>query len=157
MAVGTNSFTTLAAGVIGAGVSMARPAPFEGRSTLTRASKRNVAAAANPRPSPIQFSRKRFCCFGRTPAVAVPLPATSSASPISIRAASSGDAGRGRSFFNSASSSEKSFMDDKVLFERRERVAITRRRRVLRNAERFRDLGKSELAPNLHDQDLALF
>ena len=83
----------------------------------------------------VRFQTQRdlelFCCLGNTPAVAVPRPATSSASPISIRAARSGEAGRGRSFFSSASSSEKSFMDDKVLFERGEGVAITRGRGVL--------------------------
>ena len=52
---------------------------------------------------------------------------------------------------------EKSFMDDKVPFERPERVAITRGRGVLGNPEGFADLRESELIPDLHDQHLALF
>src|SRR5256714_6071545 len=157
MAEGTKLSTAFAAGVIGAGVSRASPVCFEGRSTFTRARIRNVAAAASPSPSANQFGRNRRR-FGNTPAVAVPRPAASvSARLTSIRALRFGDAGRGRSFFNSASSSEKSFMDNKVLLEGAERVTITRRRRILGNRKGRRDLGKGELVPDLHDQHLPLF
>src|SRR5688500_1691250 len=150
-----NALSSLAAGAIGAGVSNASPVDLAGWSTLTRASSRKIAAAASPNPSANQFGRK-LRRFGNTPAVAVPRPATS-ARPTSIRAARSGEAGRGRSFFNSASSSEKSFMGDKILFQSGKRVAITRGRRVLRNPQRFSDLREGQLVPDFHDQHLPLF
>src|SRR2546423_3308049 len=156
MAAGTKLSTALAAGVIGAGVSNASPVDFDGRSTFTRARIRNVAAAARPSPSANQFGRN-FLCFGNTPAVATPRPAASCARLTSIRALKSGETGRGRSFFSSASSSEKSFMDDKVLLQGRQSVTITRCRRVLGNRKGRRDLGERQLVPDLHDQHLALF
>src|SRR5438045_6201591 len=156
MAAGTKLSTAFAAGVIGAGVSNASPVDFDGRSTFTRARIRNVAAAARPSPSANQCGRNRRC-FGNTPAVAVPRPAASDCARLtSIRALKSGETGRGRSFFNSASSSEKSFMDDKVLFQRGKRVTITRRRRVLGNRKGRRDLGEGELVPDFHYQHLPL-
>src|SRR3954469_21757421 len=157
MAEGTNaSATCFAAGVMGAGVNMARPVLFVGRSTFTRASMRNVVAAARPRPRANQFNRNRRC-FGRTPAVATPRPAASAARPISTRALSSGETPRGRSFFSSASSSEKSFMGNKVFLERAKRIAVARSRRVLGNSEGRRDLGEGEFVPDLHHQHLTLF
>src|SRR5205823_12952480 len=112
------------------------------------------AAAARPNPSPSQFNLK-FRRFGNTPAVAVPRPATS-ISPCSIRDERSGESACGRSFFSSFSSSVKSFMSDKVFLERRQRIAIARRRRVLRNPEDRADVRKGQLVPDFHDQHLSL-
>src|ERR1700731_1815627 len=139
----------------GTGVTIARPVDFAGlRSTPTRARSRNPTAVARPNPSPSQFSLK-FRRFGNTPAVAVPRPATSTR-PCSIRNARSGEGACGRSFFSSFSSSVKSFMGDKIFLERRERIAIARRRRVLRNPQDSADVRKGQLVPDFHDQHLAL-
>src|ERR1043166_167129 len=124
-------------------------------STFTRARSKRAAAAARPSPSPSQFTRKSLRFFGNTPAVAV-RPDTSMLKACSTRVANSGDASRGRSFFSSASSSVKSLMADKILFQRRQGVAVARGRRVLRNSEGLADFRESELVPNLHDQHLAL-
>src|SRR5205807_2658973 len=146
---------TASAETPGTGETIAIPVDFAGvRSTPTRANRRNPAAAARPSPSPSQFILK-LRRFGKTPAVAVPRPATS-INPCSIRAARSGEGACGRSFFNSFSSSVKSFMGDKVFLERRQRIAIARRRRVLGNSEDSADVRKGQFVPDFHDQHLAL-
>ena len=75
----------------------------------------------------------------------------------SILAASPSDTAAGRSFFNSVSSSEKSFMGNQIFFQGRKRVAITRRGRVLRNFQNGTDLSERKFVPNFHDNDLTLF
>src|SRR5207237_8441215 len=73
-----------------------------------------------------------------------------------IRNDRSGEGVCGRSFFSSFSSSVKSFMSDKIFLERRQRITIARRRRVLGNSEDSADVRKGQLVPNFHDQHLAL-
>src|SRR5436190_6433227 len=154
MPVGTNVSFAGVSGAKGTGVIATTLCLLPGCSTLTRASSRKVAAAARPSPSPNQFTRK-LRRLGNTPAVAV-LPDTS-ARACSIRAASLGEAPRGRSFFSSASSSLKSLMADKILFQRRQGIAVAGGRRVLGNCERLADFRESELVPDLHDEYLSLF
>ena len=47
-------------------------------------------------------------------------------------------------------------MSDKIFLERRQRIAIARRRRVLGNSEDSADVRKGQLVPDFHDQHLAL-
>src|SRR5436190_12545082 len=153
MPVGTNVSFAGVSGAKGTGVIATTLCLLPGCSTLTRASSRKVAAAASPSPSPNQFTRK-LCRLGNTPAAAV-LPDTS-ARACSIRAASLGEAPRGRSFFSSASSSVKSLMVDEILFQRCQGIAVAGGGRVLGNRERLADFRESELVPDFHNEHLPL-
>src|SRR5438477_6542060 len=151
MPVGTNASLAGVSGAKGTGVIATTLCLLPGCSTLTRASSRKAAAAARPSPRPSQFTRK-VRLFGNIPAVAVLRDA--SARACSTRAASLGEAPRGRSFFSSASSSVKSLMVDEILFQRRQGIAVAGGRRVLGNRERLADFRESQLVPDFHDEHL---
>src|SRR5438045_1860761 len=91
---------------------------------------------------------------GRIPAVGT---ASGCARARSIRRKSSWPIGAGRSCFNSASNSKKSFMGLQGLPERAKRVAIARGGGVRRNFQDGRDLGEGEFVPDFQDDYLPLF
>ncbi len=75
-----------------------------------------------------------------------------------MRAKSAGEVDVGRSFFNSASSSEKSLMRrGEVFLQVGKRVTVTRGGGVLRNPKNGGDIAKRQFVPNFQDEHLALF
>src|SRR4051812_25646652 len=105
----------------GAGVIPANVGFLFDFSVSTFATKMKVAADARPSPSPSQLIRgpRRFV---KTPAVAIWPDASAkfseaSANWLSTPVVKPGEAARGRNFFSSASSSEKSFMVDKIFLQ----------------------------------------